>query len=219
MKVPAPLFIVPPPPPPISRPVPPIQPAPEPIVPAEISTSIPPPQSLPSPLLPRSPEERPDSLIEEEPGPPPLPLGRPSGIPPPPPIVPRPTPSHSRAETLESRATRASHESEEYEEDPSAMSFDLPRYTNITSQSQDKTNHPDPPEQEILADEDGGRLFSPSNLMHNSLPTRRSHRSRFHPSKIPLDQNSEATCRISQASARGAHPGIRAWGRGRGTSS
>ena len=41
------------------------------------------------------------------------------------------------------------------------MSFDLPRYTNIISQPQDEVSQPGPPEKEVLADEDGGRSFSP----------------------------------------------------------
>jgi len=171
----SPPFTVSPPPPMTSRPAPPVHLAPEPTIPAETSTPIPPPQPLsPSPLSPRSSEEKPDSPVEEDPGPPPpLPPGRPFGVPPPPPTAPRPIPSRPRAETQEfhevprshspppPRVTKtASHESEEYE-DPSTMTFDLPRYANTASESPNKASQPDPPELEILADEDGGRPFSP----------------------------------------------------------
>jgi len=42
------------------------------------------------------------------------------------------------------------------------MSFDFPRYTNTASQPQKETSQPASSEQEVLADEDGGRLFLPS---------------------------------------------------------
>jgi len=39
------------------------------------------------------------------------------------------------------------------------MSFELPRYTDPVTQSQNIVDQPDHPEQEIFADEDGGRFF------------------------------------------------------------
>jgi len=58
------------------------------------------------------------------------------------------------------RVTKApSYGSEEYEEDPSTMSIELPRYTDTVPQSRNITDQPDSPEHEILADEDGGRFF------------------------------------------------------------
>ena len=166
---------VPAPPPLAPRPAPPIQPASESIVPAETSTPTPPRPPSPFLIPPRSPEERPDRPIEKERGPPP-------------PTTPRPIPSQPRGESHELHETprsdtpsqprimrSASQESEGYEEDSSTMSFDFPRYTNITSPSQDKASPSDPPEEEILPDEDGGRLSLPSNAMRNSDLSYRSH--------------------------------------------
>ena len=43
------------------------------------------------------------------------------------------------------------------------MSLELPRYTDTVPQSQNTVDQPDHPEQEILADEDGGKpFFTPS---------------------------------------------------------
>lgn len=215
----SPPFTVPPPPPLTSRPVPLVQPVPESTIPAEPPTPIAPLQSPPSSLPPRSSEERSDSSADKESGfPPPLPPGRPSGVPPPPPSAPRPIPSQPRAEPREvspshsppqSRVIRtASDESQEYEEDLSTMSFDLPGYAGITSQSQDKAGQSDPSEQEILADEDGGILFLPSSVMRSSLPTRRPHRSRLHSSEIPLYHISETACGSFKTPTRGARSRI-----------
>jgi hypothetical protein len=150
-----PPFDVPPPPPLTSRPVPPVQPAPEPTVDVEPATIIPP----------RISKESPESPVEEEL----LPAGRPSGVPPPPPTAPRPISSQPKAETQEphdaprSRSPSpprviktASHDNEEHDEDPPRISIELPQYTNVTTQPQRKVSQPDPPEQEVLADEDGG---------------------------------------------------------------
>ena len=39
------------------------------------------------------------------------------------------------------------------------MSFELPGYADTVPQSQNTVDQPDHPEEEVLADEDGGRFF------------------------------------------------------------
>ena len=89
-----------------------------------------------------------DHSNEESSLPPPLPPGRPSTAFPPPN---RP----QKVETWESHEV-VPHESDEYEEEPSATSFDFPRYTEIASHPQGKASQEELPETEVLADEDGG---------------------------------------------------------------
>ncbi|KAF9783162.1 hypothetical protein BJ322DRAFT_139251 [Thelephora terrestris] len=129
--------------------------------PSLISQSAPRNQRAPGSRIPTESSDHPD----EKPGPPPpLPPGRPSAAPPPPPAPTRPIPSRQKAESQESHEV-ASRNSEEYEEERSATSFDFPRYTDTISIVQRDVSQQDPPEPEILADEDGGRVFpSPQSL-------------------------------------------------------
>ena len=154
-------FAVPQPPPLTPRPAPPAQPVPD----STILVKIPAPKSLPhasSSLLlpPRSSEENPDILKEGPDSPDGNGGGRPSFMIPPPPTVPRPLPSRPNAESRKSLEA-ASHESDEYEEEPSTTSFDFTRYTDTASHPQVITGRQGPPETEILADEDGGRRDFP----------------------------------------------------------
>ena len=170
---PPPPFNVPPPPSLISQSAPPVRRAPDSRIPTETSAPVVPPQlPSPPPPPPRDSEEQSD-YSDEEPGPPPpLPPGRPSVALPPPPTAPRPIPSRQKAETQEPHEV-TSHDSEEYEEEPSATSFDFPRFTDTTPNPQGDAGQQDSPETEILADEDGGRAGFPRSLecRINSIPT------------------------------------------------
>ena len=151
-----PPFTVPPPPPLAPQPVPP-EPAPDSGILTETAAPT---------FPPRSSEERPGNLEEEGPGlPPQLPPGRPPAVIPPPPTAPRPIPSRPKAEKQESREV-ASRASQEYEEEPSTASFDLPRYADNTSHPQVMASKQDPLEKEILADEDGGKNFPYSGMQN-----------------------------------------------------